>query len=468
MSAVKEPFLAMYVGGNKLSGNTMRKIISLSMTDREKQATDGSITFSDEDFVLADSNVFRKGRRIAFLLGWTNEAKACGPFIIKSYSLRAGNDGLAVLDVRFQDLSHKLNKKQKQKKHVGNPLEIIKEIANAHNLGYDLEEIEKLNYSDDFPLIQANMTDARLLQTLADRYGYVWGLDGLTLYFRRPHNLDVVGVQKDVPVLSYRINGATLVSFAADVRYISNGKRKGAKQKNEDVNLLSSAGIEKVGNEIIETTRDLAGEYLPGMSGLLGLDKEQEEGDDEVTSESVASRVDFDNTRDIFDTVTGKIKDLWGEKDDDNEETVSDSKSEDEARRKQGGLLVKSTELIEATAIPRIASMHYQPGRSVIFAGLGQRFSGKYRITEVTHSYGDSGFTTSLKIVKREFNSAPSDRTAIANKQENPDAVPGNTDSASGQPPKDQLDLRKNFDFDRDTFVLKKTRIKKVNGQTDA
>lgn len=469
MTSVKEPFLAMYVGGNELSVNTLRKIVSLSVTYREKKATDGTITFSDPDFILADSNVFRKGRRLAFLLGWLNESRICGPFIVKAYDLTAGADGSPTLVIRFQDMSHKMNKKQKKKKHTGNPAQIIKQIANIHNLGYDIESIETLSYTDDFPLIQSNMTDARLLQVLADRYGYVWGLDGMTLYFRRPQNLDEVDVQKDVPVLSYRINGATLLSFTANVKYISKGKRKGAKQKNENVDLLSSLADGEIGNQLLESARDTVGEYLPQLGSLLGKkDTDQEDGDDEATGEKRSTRVDFDGLTDIFSSVEGKIKDLWGEDDEDNEEDASDSTNEDEARRKLGGKLANSTEVIEATLVPRIASAYYQPGQSVIAAGIGERFSGKYRISEVTLSYGNDGFATSLKVKKREFKSTSSDRSKIANKQETSDNVPGNADSSTGQPSKDQMQLTQDFDPIGDTFVLKRTRIKKIDGVSDA
>ena len=452
MRQIKTPMLFMWINDQELSEESVRRITNLSMTDREKKATDGTFTVSDPDFLFTDNNVFKQGQRVSFLLGWNDEAIPCGPFVVKSYDINASGDGSPVLNVSFQDLSHKMNKKAKKKKHTGNPVDIIKAIADNHNLGYDIESIEELKFSDDYPLIQANMSDAKLLQVLATRYGYVWGLEGTTLYFRLPQNADEVGRQNDVPVLSYRINGATLMSFSGSAKFIRKGKKKGSTEEKDTVDVIGDTLgdlVESVvGEENTKLVRETVGEGISKLKGLVTpedpnqelSDEEEKEKKKEQQSTSTKFRKDFKNLKGIFKTVEDKLTD--GGKDDENS---SDSNVDgttdptDETKRKMAGRMAGRTEIIDATIVPRIASMLYRPGDSLIIAGVGERFSGKYRISSVTHTYGgDPPFRTSITAKKRSFRASGKSKDAIANKQDptEADKVPGNKGSGDGQPQK--------------------------------
>ena len=479
MPGVKTPMLFVWVNDHELSEESVRAITNLSLTYREKKASDGSLTVVDSNFMFSDNKIFQQGQRLAFLFGWRDEALPCGPFIVKGYSFNAGSDGRPTLRVDFQDLSHKLDKKTKKRKHVGSPVDVIKKIAYEHGLGYDIESIQELEFSDDYPLIQANMSDAKLLQVLADRYGYTWGLDGTTIYFRRPINADKVGRQDSVPVLSYRINGATLMSFSAEVSYIKNGKKKCAAQETDTLDLVGDtladagetvAGVAAslVGSDVVSSVRSTAGDAISGFKELLGLeDKKQElcdggeaekdnptdpEAGDQTgdstpaqtpASQDTSFKKNFESLKGVFKTVKKVGKSLVNAGDDD--EPATDSNTDgtpdaaDEAKRKMAGKLAGRTEMIESTIVPAIASLLYRPSDSIIIAGVGDRYSGKYRIDEVTHDYGGSpAFTTSIKAKKREFRPSTSDLEAIAKQQDETgaDKVPGNQTSASGQPQK--------------------------------
>ena len=508
MPGVKTPMLFVWVNDHELSEESVRAITNLSLTYREKKASDGSLTVVDSHFKFSDNKIFQQGQRLAFLFGWRDEALPCGPFVIKGYSFNASADGRPTLRVDFQDLSHKLDKKTKKRKHVGSPVDVIKKIADEHNLGYDIESIQELEFSDDYPLIQANMSDAKLLQVLADRYGYTWGLDGTTIYFRRPINADKVGRQDTVPVLSYRINGGTLMSFSAEVSYIKDGKKKCAGQETDVMDMvggaLASVGGDTldtvaeaaenlVGSEVVSSVRDTAGEALSGFKDMLGLEDEKQElcdggeankdnptepGAEDQTGDSTPAQTSaskgtsykkhFEMLKGMFKTAKEVGKSLVNAGADDDSLTDSNTDgtpdSADEAKRKQAGKLASRTEMIEATIVPAIASLLYRPGESVIVAGVGDRYSGKYRISEVTHDYGASpAFTTSIKAKKREFRPAASDLIAIAKQQEDSAAkVPGNQNSASGQPQKGPKTQQiKNFD---DIKGVYQTVTRKVDG----
>lgn len=549
MQYVKTPMLFMWVNAKELSDESVRRIEELSVTYREKHATDGSFVINDSDFRFTDNKIFKQGQRISFLLGWHDEAIPCGPFIIKSYTFRAGEDGKPNLTVSFQDLSHKMSKKAKKKKYTGTSVEIIKKIAEYHNIGYDIESIADLTFTDDYPLIQANMSDAKLLQVLADKYGFAWGIEGNTLYFRRPQNADEVGRQGTVPVLSYRINGATLLSFDASVKYISKGKKKGSSEEKDLVDVLKDGLGESaesllgvvgsiVGEENVKMVREDIGKGISSLKDMvIPKDKEQELSDEEVkegSSNSIerkrkglleavnkltADEQQLDNDilngggtptaeqqqrkenlqrqreqvsvqqqqlRDeekkadrkrtvqtknflqdpgLFKTVTKVVED-GGKDDEESSDSNSDgtSDSSEEAKRKMAGKLSKKTEIIEATVVPRIASMLYRPGDSVIIAGVGERFSGKYRISEVTHNYGgDPAFVTSLAVKKREFRPSAKDKANIAEKQDpvEADKVPGNQSSADGKPQGPQTYTAKDFARDPGKYD---TVVRKVDG----
>jgi len=472
MAYVKTPMLFVWVNNRELADESVRRITDLNITYREKKASDGSFTIADYDFMFSDNKVFQQGDRLAFLFGWNNEAVPCGPFVVKSYSFTAASDGRPTLRVDFQDLSHKMNKKSKKRKHTGSPVDIIKKIAKEHELGYDIESIRELDFSDDYPLIQANMSDAKLLQTLADRYGFAWGLEGTTLYFRRPIDADEAGRQENVPVLSYRINGATLLNFSAEVSFIKHGKKKCSVQQKDVVDMvgdsLAETAADFVGADLVETIRDGASEALGTAKDMLGMkDKKQELCDNQDTKKSGgAEEGGADQTGDDTSAKTSskegtkyratfaKLKGIWkveekggGKKESDgaNDEEITDTNTDGtpdsaaEAKRKSAGKILGSSEMIEATMVPAIASMMYKPGNSIIIAGVGDRYSGKYRMTEVTHEYGSSpAFQTTIKAVKREFRPSAADIKAMNEKQDKDkaDKVPGNQDSGSGQPQK--------------------------------
>jgi len=469
MNAVKFPLMAFWVAGKELSSSAMRNILNISLTYREKKASDGTVIFSDPDFELASSQVFKKGRSFAFLLGWANEAKPCGPFIVKKYSIDAGSDGMPKFILSFQDLSHKLNKKQKTKKHLGKPAQIIKKIAEENDLGYDIQSIEALEFTDSFPLMQAHMTDAHLIQWLANKYGYVWGLEGQTLVFRRPENDDDAGRQTEVPVLSYRIHGASMSSFSCEVKFASKGKRKNATQKSSGIDVLTDAPLKNQSIAAIDTVKDSIREVVPQIGQAI-------EG---AFSGSEAAQTDkekpYSGKVKNFDAPTGfwsetelgsAISDAIGT-DEKDEESGGDTKSREEALRESAGVLSRSTEIIEASVQPRLASMKYRPGASVILAGLGPRFSGKYRITEVRHVYGENSFTTTLSVVKRDFGPSGKDREKIGDAAEQPENIPGNEDTSTKPPSKDFYDDYKDFGLGTGQWSTRREKRKKIDGVDD-
>lgn len=477
MPPISTPLLALWVSGHKVPDDSMRQLVSLTYTDREKKASDGTMVFTDVGNEIADSNVFKKGRRISFLMGWVSEAMPRGVFMVKKYSYSAGIDGIPRLTVKFQDLSHKMNKKQKRRKHLGKPVDIIKKIAKEHGLGYDIESLADLLFDQSQPLIQAGITDAKLLQTLARTYGYVWGIEGTTLYFRRPNSLDFTGKQRTVPRLSYKSNNNTLLSFNADVKYHNKGKRKGSKQKSDDIDLESDNPVGEMLTNSVEMIRDGVNKAIPGLSGILSMDANQSGDDQEEKPRSSKDskgtsktefKVDYAAGAGAWSTLVNAVMGTDDSaKDEPNEETTeaAGTADGDKNKKKKAAVILGVTEIIDATLIPTRASMMYRAGMAVEVVGVGARFSGKYHVTEATHSYSNSGFSTSLKTIKRSFKQTAAGRAAAKKEAEDIAEQGEIAKGGTGESAPSGEAFRKNYTADAGMWGTK--IVKLVDGKED-
>jgi len=455
--SIREPICMMWVGKRQLPQQLIRRLRRVTINFHEKKATAGEALFDDTDTFIMDSKMFRKGTRIALIMGWVHEFIPVGPFIVKSYGMQFPDSGDPKFSLKFQDPSHKMNKKQKKKRHLGTPEMIIKKLALSHGLGYDIDTITGLEFTEDFPLIQANVSDAALMQRLAFRYGYVWGVEGQNLYFKKPADLEEEGVQEhdDVPVLSYRMNDFSLKSFMPDIKYSKGGKRKA---KNELTESLDELGNEIEGSlgefgKFLEGKADDIKEISPElgdlMSSLSGQEPDDEfeeygESNDTVQTQSVV----IDSASGFVEKITNWVSQQGS--DEPNEESIPGSKSgaatpstEEEAQRQAAGKIIAASEIITGKAIPTIASMRWRPRMGVILAGVGQRLSGKYRIKGALQEYTEDGFRTELDVAKRTFYPGPKDKDKISKESESQSmgqdpgaSKPGKADTATGPPPK--------------------------------
>jgi len=87
------------------------------------------------------------------------------------------------------------------------------------------------------------------------------------------------------------------------------------------------------------------------------------------------------------------------------EEVIDDAEVRTQAEataRAQAHLKTLADELVRATG-SCVGMPEIRAGRFIDVAGLGERFSGKYRITQSTHSLGASGYTVSFQARKQVF-----------------------------------------------------------------
>jgi phage protein D len=465
---MKESVIALWVNGRGMSHELTRRIMSLNFKYRRNKADSGTIVFRDPDAELFDTRIFKKGQLIHFIVGWTDEALPAGPFMVKSYKMIFPESGEPTLTVNFQDLSHKLDKKQKRRKHIGKVSDILIKIAEEHGLGYDVDSLEGLEFSDDFPLNQVSMTDAGMLQVLADRYGYSWGVENGNLIFKRPADRQIKKLGSP-RVLSYRINDCSITSFSPEVKFQSLGKKKSPNSTVENLDLLSGNGVGDFISNILtgdmteEERQELFAEHKGEadeavlIEESIGsyLEKNVGEGFRLFYHEAVDSTerliswvagTGYQTTRESF----GKTENQWFTEqmkrdvathvdknkydDPDAEQSIYDEVWElehsdmtlatpgsmPEAERRRKGKLAKIRELVTADLKLTRASMSYHPGETIIVAGVGGFLSGEYLIKEVSHSFQKNGmpFSTSMKVSRSRLGTSKTALKLIAKQEE--------------------------------------------------
>lgn len=461
----RTPFIVIWLSGRMLKPDLFPKIKTLNLIFPKKKAASGKLVLLDNDISIIDSNVFKKGQRISFLCGWRHELKPVGPYIIKSVVPTFPESGEISLSIEFQDKSHKANKKQKQKKWLGFPHKIVKEIAKTHNLGYDIESIQNVEFTESNPLIQSNQTDAALLQRLAYRYGYTWGVNGNNLIFRRSADMAELGIQSsnEIPVLTYRGADKSIKSFSPKIKYSKGGKRKNTNKKTGNIDFLSTdqleafankintMDIESIASSVAESVGNFTSEMtttgesnvldygensgsssiLDSVSNVLSVDSSNKKGvvenlfgadpfakdpaqklDDEIepdTGTDTQARLIFDSVKGTWSKILSN-NDL--ETDDNNVESLPGDPSgkaspanKAEAEKRNAAALIRASETISGRLEPTIASMEYYPSMALIANGLGQRISGRFEVQTVEQSFSGSSesFTTTLDIMKRKY-----------------------------------------------------------------
>jgi len=451
---IRTPIIAIRVGEEEITTERTRQILRVSLRQEEKKADSGEIVFRDTDHQIYDSRVFRKGAELVLVMGWTHEMEARGPFVVKSHKKDYPEDGESTFTVQFQDKSHQMNRTQRQRRFSGlTPDQILEQLANEYGYSLDAESIEGVTFTEDNPLIQANATDARLIQQLSERYGYVWGMDGNTIYFRRPVDLDVLGQQIEVKTLSYRINDHSLRSFSPEMKFLSGRRRRGSAQVTTNVNLLQ--GSSQNNNMFsIASTRDTVAQAGQRIAEAFGLDAGQDSDDDEESGDSTRTtdtqaatpnqRTERTTTRTVVDSVRQAfgqvIPNTQNESAGNVESQPGDSSgaatpdSDEEAERRNAGRVARASEVIEGNAVPTIASMRYRISQAVTLAGLSELHVGRYRITGITQSISDQTFSTTLSLKRQTFYPSRQSQQAIDEASTANETEADGMTSATGQP----------------------------------
>jgi hypothetical protein len=454
---MKDTVCLVLVEDTPLIEEFQRLLVSIDLHLKERKASTGTVVFSDPDMSLLDSKVFKKNRRMSFILGYKDDVFHEGPFIVKGYSPTFSDVGDVELSVSIQDLSHKLNKKKKQRRWVGTVESVVKRIAKNHGLGWKIDSINGVAFDNDFPLIQANTTDAAFMQKLATRFGYVWGIDGPNLYFKKQTDaiLDGDQAESEIPILSYRSGERTVVSFSPRIKFSKSGKSLAQMKKMSNINLISE-GVGTAVKDLGEFAESLGldpedlgidtGEVAEGITGFLkdslsGISSDSEQDDEvEVEKERQGTKkkdpkVMVDSKRGRFIYGSGGLPDpdktVGAESDEINVDTgpgdpsgIATPSNRLDALRKLAAQKIGTTLTVEGTLVPRYHSLRLRPRTRIILSGVGTRLTGTYRVRDVAITFDkDAGLSSNFEVFRRVFK--PDARAMMALKKELEEAAVG-------------------------------------------
>jgi len=481
---VRAPIAVIRINDQEFSSDQIRKLKKVTYTQRDRKADTGELTFEDNDNFFIDSRILKKNKEFTLLLGWVNEMEPRGPFIVKSYKKTYPENGNSEFNVTFQDRSQRLNRQQRRSRRVNvYPHQIVQEIAETYGLSAEIESIDDVRFTEENPHIQSNQTDGRMLQQLAERYGYIWGIEGNTLYFRRPVDREQIGEQVEVPVLSYKCNDYSIKSFTPDIKSSSGRRRRASRQTGSNIDLLNGNN-DNLGIFNFNQARETVAGSLPRLGEAIGISRGEQSDDTEppaneqrVTDtqsntqnqrQERSGRFSVDNITQAFGRLTSEIENDENNRNEEsepgNESATATPDNENEANRQAAGRVVRASEIVEGTVRLSVASMRWRPSMSVILAGLGTELSGRYIVKEVNQTVSVSDtFKTELKVRRQTFRASSQATQQIADATDTSSSSnSGSNNSSEGQPQRTtQQEARVQVDAIRQRF----SRTIRVNGQ---
>ena len=351
------------VDGAVLDGAVNRFITELTYDNQIEAADMFSITLSNADFRFTDSRLFEVGRRVEIFLGYVG---ALAPVMLGEITGLAPSfpsSGVPTLTISGYDLSHRLrhNRPKPFTSRFERDSAVVRQIAEENGLEATVEEVPTASRSAE----TRTDSDWALLRKLADRNGFQVFVRGTRLHFRAapPPSSATVTLEW----------GRNLSSFTPR---LSTAAQAGL----QEVRGLDSRRGQDV---ITRTALDAVADTVAATIGRLGTAVI-----DRVSAE--AARVGLgESVQDFADAeILAKVK------------------------------LQRNLERLYEASGTCPGRTDLRAGEVVRIAGVGQRFSGLYRLTRVSHQFGDGGYQTSFEVaperatlgqsLRREMDNSPS------------------------------------------------------------
>jgi phage protein D/phage baseplate assembly protein gpV len=349
MPQTQELVSQMYlkIGGKNASEEMMDSLISIEVDDDLLLLDMFSIQLRDPSFKWADSADLEPGKAVEISVkGESGTSKLLTGEITALEPQFSQVTGPTVV-IRGYDQAHRLNRAKQTKTFVQETdSDIVKKIARDCGLR---AKVDKTLEVHDY-VAQDNQTDMEFLQDRAQRIGCRMYVEDDTLHFRQTPD-----TEPQVPVLEW---GTDLLEFEA---------RLTTTQQVTEVNVRG--WDPKTKKKIIgqaktpQDTPQVGERRSGGESAKRAFNIESKEI---VVNRPVATQAEAD-------ALAQSICDEMG------------------------------NDFIKAEGLC-LGEPAVHAGAIVELKGIGQRFSGRYRITRATHRYDDSGYTTHFEISGRKAN----------------------------------------------------------------
>lgn len=349
MPQSQDLFSQMYlkIGGDNASEEIMDSLMSIEVDDNLLLLDMFSIQLRDPNFKWTDSADLEPGKAMEISVKGENGTSKLLTGEITALEPQFSRVAGPTVVIRGYDQAHRLHRAKQTRTFVQETdSDIVKKIARECGLRANVDNTREVYEY----VSQDNQTDMEFLQDRAQRIGYRMYVEDDTLYFRQ-----ALDTEPQVPALEWGIN---LLEFEA---------RLTTTQQVTEVNVRG--WDPKTKKEIIgqaKTPQDTpqVGERYSG--GELAKRAFNIESKEIVVNRPVATQTEAD-------ALAQSICDEMG------------------------------NDFIKAEGLC-LGEPAVHAGAIVELKGIGQRFSGRYRITRAIHRYEDSGYTTRFEISGRRAN----------------------------------------------------------------
>lgn len=458
------PVLAIQVQNYVFDADDLMKVRNVEVEMARGKTYKCKIEMSDPDINLADRPIFRYGNSFTVVSGWDWEPVILGPFVITQYFANYPKSGDITYSIEGMDKSVSAMHQADRSATISAKLAslVVQETAESYGMraAIYIQQEDDILFDNERTLTQSGETDARLLQRLADRMGYVWEVDNNVLYFYRPEKLSA-----DPVIMEYRSGKKSIQEFKPSTKPFKGTKKTGGPKKVTGfIDFLSASeravghaqgiafnGIASSAEERYSGSQSDGGQRLlgivrqvnglaegsfgtpiidPELAGSLGnaAGLSSKDGAAQISgSESKERRNRFPNQGNE-DTRVGDKK-LLSETAYFNfehkaihthknfgyeqvEHVRADAgnatpQNKEEAQQHVAKQRKNNNVPIEATLKPTVPSWKWNPKQSVFVKGVGSTYVGIYEIEKVRLSYdAKKGLTTTLDLKKRTIGSS--------------------------------------------------------------
>lgn len=337
------PDFEVKIQGLTLEADVKRAVISLSYDNNLDQADMFQLTLNNADLRFTDSPLFDVGKDVEIYMGYANDLRPMmlGEIVAVRPSFPEG--GAPTLAITGYDKSHRMRHNRKTRAfRLANASLIAAQIA-AENLLIPVVDPTPVT----FPSKTQNSSDMALLKELAARTFFDVYVHWDKLYFRFPRP------QTKAVSLEW---GKTLSSFSPR---LSTSGQVGLQCVRDYDQTLATTIVGLVPVIGVDTNLDTVLEKL----GSTFVDRLTSFGQQCMTDEPVES------FSDAFAFAKAILEELLE------------------------GLLEGSGACI---GLPELRA-----GEMVEIAGVGKKFSGRYRLRQVTHSISSGGYQTTFEVTQR-------------------------------------------------------------------
>jgi len=353
------PGFVVKIEGLTLEADVSRAVMELTYDNNLETADMFSLRIHNGDLRFIDSPLFDVGNTVEISLGYAGDMHPMMLGEITAVQPTFPQSGAPTLTVTGYDRSQRMRHNSPGRftfKSMSDSA-IVAQIAAANGLTPVVEP----SPLQPQPSEQETSSDWALLKTLADRNGFDLYVRHDKLYFGKPQ-------QAQPTVLEW---GRNLSSFTPRLSTSGQGDKQVVRGYNDGLaQLIVEVGaVDALGVQLEEIVERVGGRFRSQLAGV---------GRRVVRTATVGNFQDAARIAAIAQ------------------------------RQALDGLFEGSGSCV---GMPELRA-----GDQVEIRGVGKRFSGRYRLSQVTHSIGDGGYTTQFEATQRNASMLESLRTKIQDK----------------------------------------------------